>query len=377
MGSIILFKKFDPKLFLKGKEATCRKIGWKQAGNTSVDCQLRVNFDLPPFAIADVKSKRQIDLIDLDESELNQLSVANLEEYYMRYGKSETGKREFIQFSNIRINEEFPWDDFMDVEIPMVNVNLSIKEETANKIRNVGKSSKYRINNADRKNGYVCRIPIENGEWIEVPFKAMFFIETNEKLGKIISISADSASDCISEQMGLCQLPDNVKCYGKSAECQYCRNDIINCEESNKISGLILRFCNASKMAEYISKRFPYRLIRFNKHGDFIDVKQLLTFMDICKRLEIFHPSSQIKWYGYTARDDLMTAFRLDSNFWMSESSIWLNGSNEMYTNRFKGVWEYSGDNPKCMGDCGKCGNCYKLRGRIIEVKFHGNINSH
>lgn len=379
MGSIILFKKFDPIAFIGGKSATCRKLGWNQAVEGSKDCQLRVNFDLPPFAWADVSLKMTVDLEAIPSSWITWLGCDSLKEYYAKYGKSETNEREFLKFDNIRFNPDFDWVKFglSAKGIKKMFVNYTIKEETAEKLQNVGKSSKYYLSKADEEKGFYTSIRVANGDKINVPFKAMFFEETNKKLGKIISISGDSATDCISHKMGFCQLPDEVKCYGKASECQYCRKDIINCEEANKISGLILLNADEYKLAQYIARRFKGRLIRFNKHGDFMNSKQLLKFLGTADWLKNHYPEANIKWYGYTARDDLMDSFLLDSEYWAWREDIILNGSNKMYTNRFKGVWEHSGDNPKCIGDCRNCGNCYTLKGKVIEVKFHGNINSH
>ena len=364
---MILFKHHDPLRFLMGKKSTGRKLGWNQAKEGSKDVQLRVNFNLPPFAWADIeKTTEKIDITKLSPSEFNKFGVADLDEYIEAYGDESRFKKR-IDFSNIRFNPEF---DFSQYDF--------LSCETAEKLRRIQKEdkkgSKFYLSKTDRKNRYYCTIPVKDGSIVQVPFKAMFFKDTNTKLGNIISISSDSAIDCISDKLGFCQLPDCVKCYGKSSEQQYCRKDIINCEESNKISGFILSRCNPDKMAEYIAKKYSGKIIRFCKHGDFKDKIQLNNFIKIAD--EVWKLDKSILFGGYTARDDLMDFMGYDSTFWQNLPNVVLNGSNRKYSNHFKGVYEYSGKNPRCIANCEKCLNCYgKVKNTTIEVKFHGNIN--
>lgn len=241
---------------------------------------------------------------------------------------------------------------------------MIIEKRIRNKLQSVGKSSKYSLRKTDEDRGFYV-----DCDDVKIPFKAMFFESTNVKLGRILSISADSSLNCISKSLGLCQLPADVSCYGCDSEIQYCREDIINCKDSNLISGFILEECDPYLMAEYINEKYPERIIRFNKHGDFRNEKQLFNFLKITELLEEL--DSGVLWYGYTARDDLLEETGLDSDYWMNRSSVILNGSNRMYTNRYKGVREYTDGAIHCQGDCVNCGNCYTLIGKTIEVKYH------
>ena len=239
-----------------------------------------------------------------------------------------------------------------------------ISQELKDKLQSVGKSSKYYLKKRDDDRGFYVEC-----DDIRIPFKAMFFESTNVKLGKILSISADSSLDCISKLLNLCQLPDDVSCYGCDSEIQFCRKDQINCRDSNIISGFILEESNPYLMAEYINEYYPNRIIRFNKHGDFRNEKQLFNFLKITELLEEL--DSGVLWYGYTARDDLLEEKGLDSDYWMNRDSVILNGSNKMYTNYYKGVREYTDGAIHCQSDCVSCGNCYTLIGETIEVKYH------
>ena len=113
MAGIILFKADDiPKFVVGGKYATCRKIGWNQVAKGK-KAQFRINFQLPPFAFADVSEKKEVYLGDLDS--FASLGCKNLDDYLKTYGDCPNGDnlwRTYIEFNNIEFNWEFPFEDY-------------------------------------------------------------------------------------------------------------------------------------------------------------------------------------------------------------------------------------------------------------------------
>ena len=247
---------------------------------------------------------------------------------------------------------------------------MKIKNETKEKLLNVKPNSKYYLNPSDEKNLYYSVITAEDGTKIKVPFKAMFFKEVSQKLTKIISMS-NSSKECQSHKLGLCQLnnPEN-ECYGLKIENQYTRKDIINSAEANKISGLILLTANITYLSQYIKEKAP-QYIRYNKHGDFINHTQFLKFLNLVENCK------DTIFYGYTARDDILKEYNINSEFLKDAiPNLRINGSNKKYTNRFKVVYtfkEYIQAEYICLGNCLKCQKCFKLTGQTITVLYHGS----
>lgn len=249
-------------------------------------------------------------------------------------------------------------------------MKYTINNETKEKLLNVKPSSKYYLTKTDEAKNYYSVITAEDGTKIKMPFKAMFFKDVSQKLTKIIAMS-NSSTHCQSHELGLCQLndPDN-ECYGLKIENQYKRKDIINSYESNLISGLILLTANIIYLSEYINEKAPH-YIRYNKHGDFINHTQFLKFM------QLVNNCPNTIFYGYTARDDILKAYNINSEFLKATAlNLKINGSNKKYTNRFKVVYtfeEYIKARYVCLGNCLKCQKCFKLENKTITVLYHGS----
>lgn len=249
-------------------------------------------------------------------------------------------------------------------------MKYTISNETAAKLEAVKPTSKYYLTPTDEKNKYYVEITAENGTVLKIPFKAMFFKDVSIKLGTILSMS-NSSTHCSSNARGMCQLndPEN-ECYGLRIENQYKREDIINSYESNHISGLILSKANITYLSEYINKIKP-NYIRFNKHGDFINDSQFLKFLNLAQSC------NETIFYGYTARDDILETYKINSKFLKEAApNLKINGSNKKYTNRFKVVYtfkEYIKARYTCKGNCTKCKQCINLEGKTITVLYHGS----
>lgn len=228
------------------------------------------------------------------------------------------------------------------------------------------KSSKYYLTKGDQERGFYF---LFGG--LEVPFRAI--IQENKKVKGIASVSFGTARDCPSRALGLCQLPDTALCYARAGEKRATRRDNENGSQGmdSIYNGLLCsafwdKFeSNSSvrlKFMEFLDSR-GIETLRFNLKGDFRHCLDCLA---------IFHLANYgYKLTGYTARDDLAECEELGRH-----ENIILNGSNRIYTNRFRAtdsISEYLGAKYKCLGDCSKCRKCYTLRGVEIIVLVHGN----
>ena len=230
------------------------------------------------------------------------------------------------------------------------------------------KGSRYNLSKGDRERGFYF---LYNG--LEVPFKALF--NMNAKTDGILGITFGTAKDCPSRSLGLCQLPNDSLCYARSGEARATRK---NNEDGAKgmdsyYNGLLCSaFWDAYETDTNgdIRQSFEDYLIynevetlRFNLKGDF---RHSLDCSAIWHLAE--HGFSLT---GYTARDDLAELLHKLAE----HPNIILNGSNQMYTNRFKAtasIREFLKAEHPCLGNCSACKNCYRLRGKEITVLIHG-----
>ena len=231
------------------------------------------------------------------------------------------------------------------------------------------KGSKYNLTKGDRERGFYF---IYQG--LEVPFKAIF--NMNNKTDGILGVAFGTAKDCPSQALGLCQLPSDRLCYARSGEARATKRDNERGEKGmdSYFNGLL---CSAfwdayeTDKSGDIRNRFEAFLIhydietlRFNLKGDFrhsLDITAIY-YLATCG----------LHLTGYTARDDLAELLEKLG----SHPNIILNGSNRMYTNRFKAtadLEEFQQAKYKCLGNCSACQNCYRLRGVEIVCLIHGS----
>ena len=234
------------------------------------------------------------------------------------------------------------------------------------------KSGKYHLNKRDLKNGYYVTIELYNMS-IKVPFSALF--DVNDKIKPIKSLSFSSAILCPSAKRGLCQLDNQeLTCYAKSGQLRASGsyvtkgafkggqqiNSLMNSDLVTYCLKLMWDDLNLlSLFSAYINKNIP--IVRFNLKDDIY----LLSFLSARAFKTVF--------YGYSARDDLLTDLKgYDS---LRGDNLFLNGSNCQYTNRFKATYdlkEWLTTSLICLGGCNKCKKCYTLRNKTIYCLVHG-----
>ena len=175
-----------------------------------------------------------------------------------------------------------------------------------------------------------------------------------------------SATRCPSEQLGLC--PIGLKnCYAYKAEVQYNKS----CPQYRDRQETIWKDTSASEFVQAIvdikkRKRTPFTTLRINESGDFWSQDCVDKTHIIAKELA----KHDIKVYIYTARCDLdFTA--------ISTKDMGLNSSNQPLqmkdgvSNCFNAVNDFTGENPKCVGDCKVCSICSLTSQKLIEVLYH------
>jgi len=189
----------------------------------------------------------------------------------------------------------------------------------------------------------------------------MEFSIIKNKLGKTICpFSITSSTDCVSRQLGLCQLKNSAHCYARISEKRFStvlpfrrrQAKAWDCQSVESIASDIVTFCNRRGIVE----------VRFNESGDFRNQD------DVDKLKAVARLLPDLTFYGYTARKDLSFASR--------PKNLAINGSNWMRgnMNKFKAVFEYSVGAIRCKGDCSVCSLCKIEKGIVIENKMHGSV---
>ena len=227
---------------------------------------------------------------------------------------------------------------------------------------------KYTPNKTELENGYFFIV-----EGVAVPFRAV--LNENGKTEGIAGIGFGTARDCPSRSLGLCQLPEDKFCYALSGEKRATKRE--NSEGlrgmDSYLNGLLCsEFWNQYKLNPKLRVKFSEYLeykgidtIRFNLKGDFRDADDICIIWHLAE-------SEGLSLTGYTARDDLSDLLETIAE----HPRIILNGSNRMYTNRFRvttSLEDYLDAPYRCVGNCSGCRNCYSLRGVEIVVLVHGS----
>lgn len=232
-------------------------------------------------------------------------------------------------------------------------------------------SGKYHLSKKEKKNNEYFIIK-DNNITLLVPFSALF--STNNKLDGIPGLNFSSSIYCPSRRLNLCQLKDNSICYALRGQIRsggishglYSKKGFIkmNSFYSDQLTELFLKICKKEKKVlnnfiNYINNNI--KLIRFNKGGDF-KTRYDVLFLEY---LAMSCPGTV--FYGYTARDDLNINF--------ISKNIYLNGSNKLYTNRFKAtndIKKYVTYKYSCAGYCLNCCKCWTLKNKTILCFIHG-----
>ena len=319
-------------------------------------------FKFADFAFENDPTEGELVTVDINER-VNRFGVES-HEFYIEFGGFGVRKTTYYKINESLGTKNLIGVDFCidkDIEADQLNgLELALKVSTA-------KNGKYALSNNDLKHGYYF-----NFRGLKVPLKALF--NMNNKTHGIVGICFESARECPSRKLGLCQLPSDKLCYARSGESRATRKNNESGERGMDsffnavLSGIYWDlFAESSEVRRTLFKYLEAKnieTIRFNLKGDFRDSTDLAV---------IYHLANNgFNLTGYTARDDL----KEELGTLASHPNIILNGSNLKYTNRFKAtssLREFAEAKYKCLGECQKCRKCYSLRDKEIVCLIHGS----
>ena len=186
----------------------------------------------------------------------------------------------------------------------------------------------------------------------------------NNKLDKNIAIfNMNSATDCPSEKLGLCDVCDI--CYAKKAEKQYKAVLPYRRRQEEYWDSV-----TAQKFVDDLMEKSTYKagakkgqlkikFLRLSEAGDFktqLDLDKADTIAGLLRKRGVM-------MYCYSARSDLDIS---------GVKYLTINGSGWMAHNNFKiGKNLTEDDGILCRGDCGPCTLCVHKRGITINVESH------
>ena len=166
----------------------------------------------------------------------------------------------------------------------------------------------------------------------------------------------NSATDCPSKKLGLCNIEDD-KCYAMKAE--RCYPQVLPYRRAqeeywdNHTSAEIAR-----DLGDIINnKKHRIDYIRFSEAGDFKTQRDVTKLKGIARRI------NNLKFYGYTARRDL--------TYRSIPSNMIVNGSGFNVSNSFTAVERILEEHTSCPGNCRECNLCKRARGIDIKVLYH------
>lgn len=195
---------------------------------------------------------------------------------------------------------------------------------------------------------------------VDDDFYAEFYIEKgNHKLPPTWYIgNTGSGTDCCSDELELC--PYGLKngdgsCYCLKAE--RCYPNCLDCRERNRVNwerivvnDYVVEFTYGLLLASKQAKKHKMEVFRFNESFDIESYESLVAMNDVGGDLK----DVGVKTMIYTHRWDMIDALQLVGN------NLIMNGSDFMLDNEFRVVYEFSGNNLKCCGDCGICQKAYR-----------------
>ena len=191
----------------------------------------------------------------------------------------------------------------------------------------------------------------------------------NHKIGRdTLIFNMDSATDCRSKELGLCEVCKAGKvCYALKAEIQYKQTLPFRRRQAeywSSHSALII----ALDIIDALQKHKKIKYIRFNESGDFrkqFDItKMKLVATTVAEKMHHSY-GRDIRFYGYTARKDLSFGLVYDC------PSLVLNGSGFYLDNKFTAVKELTEGKKHSKGDCRVCNYCKEFGKYDIEILYH------
>ena len=177
----------------------------------------------------------------------------------------------------------------------------------------------------------------------------------NKKIGDdTIVFNMCSATECPSQELGLCQLKDPEQCYAYRDEMLWkhalpYRNRQEVAWDANDVGALHTQIEGLVQRKRVSVLRY----VRVSESGDFRWQGDVDKLSELANRLQ-----GDMVVYTYTARRDL--DFR-------NRGALIINGSGFMVDNEFRVVDELPCDGYMCADDCSICSLCKEKGSRIIH----------
>lgn len=198
-----------------------------------------------------------------------------------------------------------------------------------------------------------------------------FLYGSNKKIGTIPSIIFETAINCTSNKLGLCDVCGI--CYAIANYKQYPghRNRMI---KNAVIIECIIQFPDIYGLFIDYIKNNNIDVIRYNLAGDFRDWRDTEFIYNLADKLP------EVRIYGYSKRRDmadLIEQICQKSNIFCGIPEAWADKCPS--ANVFKPVeslaeWYTAHKSGRdCLGDCLKCRKCYSWKGRRIACLCHGS----
>lgn len=184
------------------------------------------------------------------------------------------------------------------------------------------------------------------------------------RLARTIILNMQSATDCTSKKLGLCQLQDCSKCYAYRSELRF--TNCLPYRRGQARQWQTLSVETYIKEIEGIQKRAfnKYQFLRFSEAGDYSSISDVHKMLAISGGITIFP-------YTYTARKDLFYNHIRQGT--LQKSKLVINGSGFMIDNCFKVVgkgYKLKAGEVLCKGKCEHCTYCMvKGKRTIVNVR--------
>lgn len=179
-----------------------------------------------------------------------------------------------------------------------------------------------------------------------------------------IILNMQSAYNCTSKALDLCQLCNVQDCYAFRSEVRYRYCLPFRLKQEMQWASLSTQDFISSIEGVCSRARQEYSFLRWSESGDY---KSLQDFY----KMHAISEGVNLQSYVYTARKDIITPELIKEH---RKGKLVINGSNYMLDNMFKVVskgYTLKRGEVRCKGKCEKCAYCKVKGNRVIVNEQH------
>ena len=280
-----------------------------------------------------------------------------------------TRREHFYKYlGRIEAKKEIDFDGWFLNELPEICEDM--EEVTGQTFPHTEAGLNGIINSIDSELDFIAFIADKIRQNPSAWFKG-FLYGSNKKIGSIPSIIFETAINCTSNRLGLCDVCGI--CYAIANYKQYPghRNRMI---KNAVIIECIIQFPDIYEAFINYIKNNNIDVIRYNLAGDFRDWRDIEFICNLADKLPA------VKIYGYSKREDmaeLIEEICLKDNIYCGIPEAMAKDCPS--ANVFKPVeslaewYEAHKSGRDCLGDCLKCRKCFSWKGRRIACLCHGS----